>query len=62
MEWLPATSTTSDPARRDMVRWGCRGDHPVLGRDLYQLGLVRQAESVTCPVTDSSVSGANAQT
>ena len=49
MEWLPATSTTVDPARWDMVRWAAGGIIRSSAVTMYQLGLARQAGSVTCP-------------
>jgi hypothetical protein len=57
MEWLPATSTTSDPARRDMARWAAGGIIRSSVVTMYQLGFVRQAGSVTCPAGASTAQG-----
>src|SRR5882672_9990045 len=57
MEWLPATSTTVDPARWDMVRWAAGGIIRSSVVTMYQLGLVRQAGSLTAPPRASTPHG-----
>src|SRR5882757_4800247 len=48
MEWLPGASMVVEPARPDMVRWAGGGIILSSVVTRYQLGLVRQAGSVTC--------------
>src|SRR5271157_5751641 len=57
MAWLPETSITVDPARWDMVRWAAGGIIRSWVVTRYQLGLVRQAGSVTCPAGASRPHG-----
>jgi hypothetical protein len=40
--WLPATSTTVEPARADISRWAGGGIHPVFGRDEVPTSLFRK--------------------
>jgi hypothetical protein len=49
MAWLPATSTTVDPALSDMARCAGGGIMRSSVATRYQLGFVRQAGSVTAP-------------
>src|SRR6266478_4787906 len=57
MAWLPATSTTVDPARADIAR--CAGGGIIRSSVVtrYQLGLVRQAGSVIDPPRASAPHG-----
>src|SRR5438309_8726814 len=57
MEWLPAISTTVDPARWDMVHWAAGGIIRSSVVTMYQLGLVRQAGSVIDPPRASTPHG-----
>src|SRR5258708_18569519 len=57
MEWLPALSTTVDPARSDMARWAGGGIILSSVVTRYQLGLVRQAGSVIEPLRASTPHG-----
>src|SRR5258708_7691535 len=57
MEWLPALSTTVDPARSDMARWAGGGIILSSVVTRYQLGFVRQAGSVIEPLRASTPHG-----
>src|SRR6266540_1122089 len=57
MAWLPATSTTVEPARSDMARWAGGGIIRSSVATRYQLGLVRQAGSVIDPPRASTPQG-----
>src|SRR5256885_16667857 len=57
MEWLPAASTTVEPARWDMKRWAGGGTFRSSDATRYQLGLVHQAGSVTAPARASTPQG-----
>src|ERR687891_987257 len=57
MAWLPATSTTVEPARSDMARWAGGGIIRSSVATRYQLGLVRQAGSVIDPPRASAPHG-----
>src|SRR5215217_9433213 len=49
MAWLPALSTTVEPARWDMKRWAAGGIIRSSVATRYQLGFVFQAGSLTAP-------------
>src|SRR5918996_6602694 len=57
MAWLPAASTTVEPARSDMVRCAGGGIIRSSVATRYQLGLVRQAASVIDPPRASTPHG-----
>src|SRR6266567_6932668 len=57
MAWLPATSTTVEPARSDMARWAGGGIMWSSVATRYQDGLVRQAGSETAPPSASTPQG-----
>src|SRR6266702_3186323 len=57
MAWLPATSTTLEPARSDMARCAGGGIIRSSVATRYQLGLVRQAGSVIAPPRASTPQG-----
>src|SRR5438105_1506525 len=56
-EWLPATSSTVEPARSDIICWAGGGiiRSSVVRR--YQLGLFRQAGSLIVPPRASTPHG-----
>src|SRR5258707_5137691 len=57
MEWLPGASTTVEPARPDMTRWAGGGIIRSSVATRYQLGLLRQAGSLTAPLRASTPHG-----
>src|SRR5260221_4717380 len=57
MEWLPALSTTVDPALSDIARWAGGGIIRSSVVTRYQLGFVRQAGSVIEPLRASTPHG-----
>src|SRR5258708_6133048 len=57
MEWLPALSTTVEPARSDIARWAGGGIIRSSVVTRYQLGLVRQAGSAIEPLSASTPHG-----
>src|SRR6266550_3213211 len=57
MAWLPATSTTVEPARSDMARWAGGGIMRSSVATRYQLGLLRHAGSLTAPPSASTPQG-----
>src|SRR5258705_8352228 len=57
MAWLPATSTTVEPARSDMARWAGGGIMWSSVATRYQLGFVRHAGSLTMPPSASTPHG-----
>src|SRR6266581_6767330 len=57
MAWLPATSTTVEPARADISRWGGGGIIRSSVATRYQLGLLRHAGSLIVPLSASTPHG-----
>src|SRR5215204_6555010 len=57
MAWLPPVSTTVEPARADISRWAGGGIIRSSVATRYQLGLLRQAGSLTVPPSASTPHG-----
>src|SRR3954453_4244290 len=57
MAWLPDASATVEPARSDMARWAGGGIIRSSVATRYQLGLLRQAGSLTVPLSASTPQG-----
>src|SRR5204862_978185 len=57
MAWLPATSTTVEPARLDMKRWAGGGIILSSVATRYQLGLAFHAGSLSVPLSASTPHG-----
>src|SRR5918999_5880114 len=54
MAWLPATSTTVEPARADISRWAAGAIIRSSVATRYQLGLLRHAGSLIVPPSAST--------